>query len=359
MEGSVAGKTIRAFSVLGSILEAYVREPGNSPGQEGPAGAIDRAVRESCGKNPWFTPDHIRYALAAWAAVLKEEKLENWLAPYRIRAGVSAPSLTIGVVMAGNIPLAGFHDFLCVLASGHRFAGRLSSQDELLLPCLSGILTAAEPSLGPKITFTSGKMPAFDAMIATGSNHTSRYFEYYFRKYPHIIRKNRNGVAVLTGEETSREMDALGDDLFLYFGRGCRSVSKIYLPAGYGPERLKEFFSRYAEYANHHKYRNNYDYYKSVFLVNRDPFEDTGFLLIRQERRIASPVSVLFYETYEDRAELFRKLEELSAEIQCIVCRDAAPFRGCRPGTSQQPGLSDYADGVDTMEFLSGLSGKN
>jgi len=243
MEGMDSGKVISAFSRLGEILAGYTGSKKdlftNSTKEPEYLSRIDDAVTAAAERNPWFTQDHIRYSLSALTDLLKEHLISQWLDGYRMELEKPGQSRTIGVIMAGNIPLVGFHDFLCVLMSGHRFAGRLSSQDAVLLPALAEILVRIEPELGSRISFTTDKLSRFDAVIATGSNNTSVYFEHYFGKYPHIIRKNRNGIAILAGNETAEEMDALGDDVFLYFGLGCRNVSKIYLPAGYDLDKLQ------------------------------------------------------------------------------------------------------------------------
>jgi hypothetical protein len=356
-------KTIIAFSKLGRLLQVYVDQGKRAAEKDllekKRLDKLDRAVVLAMEKNGWFTAEHIRYALKAWSSLLDEKNLEKWLSGYRKRmTGMKYP-VTVGVVMAGNIPLVGFHDFLCVMMSGHRFLGRLSSDDTELLPCLLEILAGYEPAFIQQADITTKTLWGFDAVIATGSDNTAAHFEYYFRKVPSLIRRNRNSVAVLDGDESNEELSGLADDVFLYFGLGCRNVSKLYLPGEYDPGRLKEPFDRYAHFFHHHKYRNNYDYYKSVFLVNREPVTDTGFLLLRRLEDLSSPVSVLHYEYYSSKQEVFDRLKEQSGRIQCIVSRRGAPFRGCLPGRAQQAVLEDYADGLDTMDFLLCLEKKN
>ncbi len=353
-------KIIRAFSRLGEVLTAYTTRNINlnapDPGFTDLFNILDSACAEASARNPWFIPDHIHYALSAWAENLNEEKLAKWTEKYEHVFAKERPSRTIGVVMAGNIPLVGFHDLLCVLITGNKIAAKMSSRDEILLPAIAKILISAEPGFSSRIAFVPGTLRGFDAVIATGSNNTSNYFEYYFGNYPHLIRKNRNGIAVLNGKESREDLRALADDIFLYFGLGCRSVSKLYLPEGYDLEKLKDATGKYSGYSQNHKYRNNYDYYKAIYLVNRETFTDTGNLLIREEQQIASPVSVLHFETYADIEKLRQHLESISAGIQCIVSLDPVPFRGCLPGRSQRPALDEYADGVDTLKFLLSLS---
>jgi len=261
-------------------------------------------------------------------------------------------------VLAGNIPLVGFHDVLCVLISGNFALIKASSQDARLITQVLKRLTAIESAFEQRFAFTE-RLKDFDAVIATGSNNTSRYFEYYFGKVPHIIRKNRNSVAVLTGRETTEQLHALGRDIFDYFGLGCRNVSKLFVPEGYDFVPFFEAIEPYKNIINHHKYNNNYDYNKSIYLVNRDKHLDNGFLLVKEDERMVSPLAVLFFEYYDDLQSLDERLNHEKENIQCIVT--AAPLASGAWGTtvnfgrSQQPSLWDYADGVDTMDFLTKL----
>jgi len=302
--------------------------------------------------NAWFTEKNIDYALVQWAKVLTEENLKKWLDQYKSLIGSDQGS-NIGVVLAGNLPIVGFHDFLCVLSSGNNFIGKLSSSDKYLLPAIAEILVKIEPQFKNKIKFTDERLTNFDAIIATGSNNSARYFEYYFAKFPHIIRKNRNGVAVLTGEE--KRLDLLAEDILRYFGLGCRNVSKLYVPQGYKFDELLGSMEQFEWISNHHKYRNNYDYNKSILLVNRVPHFDNGFVLLREESSISSPISVVHYEYYKDVEELNDSLDSQSEFIQCIISEDRSVKKSLFPGQSQQPNLWDYADGIDTMEFLLAL----
>ncbi len=305
--------------------------------------------------NPWFTQENISYALRKWAYILTDKNFDKWLKPYtRLLSNNSAN--IIGVVLAGNLPIVGFHDFLTVLISGNKFLGKLSSSDKYLLPAIAKILYKIEPYFLLKIEFTEDRLNNFDAIIATGSNNSARYFEYYFGKYPHIIRKNRNGVAVLTGEE--KNLSLFSEDIFRYFGLGCRNVSKLYVPAGYKFDDLLGSMSEFEWVGNHNKYRNNYDYNKSIFLVNRVTHFDNGFVLLREDEAIPSPISVINYEFYNDIDKLNRILEIRKKEIQCVVSEDSRVKNNILPGESQNPNLWDYADGVDTMQFLLTLSSK-
>ena len=254
--------------------------------------------------------------------------------------------------MAGNIPLVGFHDFLCVLISGNKFLGKLSQNDPYLLPALSQILIEIDNRYQDYISFTTDRISGFDAVIATGSNNTARYFEYYFGKYPNIIRKNRNSIAVLSGNETKEELALLAEDMFLYFGLGCRNVSKIFVPTGYNFFLLTEACKQFAGFLNNNKFRNNYDYYKTIFLMNNQAFIDGGFYLLQENQLLHNPVSVFHYEYYPDRSHFIDFITENKENLQCIVANipdlpEAIPF-----GSAQKPGLGDYADNIDTIEFL-------
>jgi hypothetical protein len=294
-------------------------------------------------------------ALNNLGEALNEENLQKWLMPYQARIANTSPGKKIGVVMAGNIPAVGFHDFMCVLISGNTILAKLSSSDNMLLPAMAAILTNRQPEWLGKIEFSDGRLEHFDAIIATGSTNTSLYFERYFGKYPHIIRRNRNSIAVLTGSETDSELDYLADDIMLFFGMGCRSISKIYVPSGYDFAPLIAALGKYANYANHNKYRNNYDYNRSIFMVSQVPVIDTGFLLLKEDQSVTSRIAMLHYEFYTDVNDVVRDIADLSGSLQCVVCNTALPVNSLRPGEAQRPALWEYADGVDTLEFLLSL----
>jgi hypothetical protein len=310
------------------------------------------AMKQACDFNPWFIPRFVSHAFRAWSHALEEDKIRKWYERYGLPETLPAQRKKIALVMAGNIPMVGFHDLLCVLASGNHALVKLSSSDDKLIPALARILGELDPGFQERIDFVSDRLTDFDAIIATGSNNTSRYFEYYFGKYPHIIRRNRNGVAVIRGNENDQELEGLADDIFLYFGLGCRSVSKFYIPEGYDIKRIFPVFEKYAFLADLHKYRNNYDYQKSLFLINGTPHYDNGFLLIREDTSLISPVSVLNTEFYASMDALSVELLSRRDQIQCMVSADDNIPDAVRPGLSQLPELWDYADGVDTMEFL-------
>ncbi|MBS1615291.1 MAG: acyl-CoA reductase [Bacteroidetes bacterium] len=301
--------------------------------------ACEAAERE----NGWFTQHAIQQAVHHIAeAYLDAEKLRAFVASYPL----PEPGKTVGIVMAGNIPLVGFHDLLCGILSGHRLRLKLSSKDSILMSHLLRILEEWAPDITSQIE-VAGMLRGCDAYIATGSNNSARYFEEYFGKYPSIIRRNRTSVAILDGSESEAELQALGDDVLRYFGLGCRNVTQICVPDGYNFSTLLRVFEAWKPLNDHHKYRNNYDYHLALFLLNRVPHFDNGCLLLTENELPFSAVSVLHYRYYQD-LEVLRKSLKQSLDIQSIVGHQDLPF-----GTAQEPALGDFADGVDTLQFLS------
>ncbi|MFK8301331.1 acyl-CoA reductase [Capnocytophaga stomatis] len=302
-------------------------------------------------QNGWFTPENLQFACSSWAKALTEENINKWLEKYDLE---NVSPKTVAIIMAGNIPLVGFHDFLSVLVSGHKAIVKLSSDDKVLLPFVASYLQDIEPAWQGKFTFTDERMTNFDAVIATGSNNTARYFEYYFGKKPHIIRKNRNSVAVLTGKETEKEFFELGKDIFTYFGLGCRSVSKVFVPRNYDFDLLFNAIYPFKDIINGQKYANNYDYNKAVYLMSLFKLRENGFLILKEDTNYASPIATLFYEYYDSPEDLKERLQTDSDKIQCVVSKgfmkNEIPF-----GQTQHPQLWDYADGVDTVTFLTNL----
>jgi hypothetical protein len=351
---------INAFSALGKFLRQFgdsqflkETDEANENLNELFYERMVSAIHSSVHYNGWFTEENVRNALGAFAFNLEMEKLQEWLKPYSGDIENPSEPLRVGVIMAGNIPLAGFHDFLCVLISGNSFVGKLSSSDKILLPLIAEVLIEIEPEFKNRVIFSTGRIDNINAVIATGSNNTSRYFEYYFGKYPNIIRRNRNSVAVLTGNETPRQLYSLGEDIFQYFGLGCRNVSKIYVPEGYEFDKFFTGIFEHQKVANNHKYANNYDFNKTVYLLNNVKLLDNGFLLLKEDSGTSSPVSTLFYEYYSDKATLEDVLKSgLLSELQCIVSEMETNLPVVGFGQAQSPKLSDYADGVDTMKFL-------
>ena len=350
---------ISAFSQLGQILKNLSDGTFSAEKQSAKANKQVEALQNLIGDvyrfNGWFTEPMVRHMLKAVGESLTTENLVQWTASYLPRIENQNAPKTIGVVMAGNIPMVGFHDLLTVLLSGNRILAKLSSDDDKLTPAVAEILFEIEPDFRECVVFTDGRLEDFDAIIATGSNNTARYFDYYFGKYPNIIRKNRTGVAVLSGKETAVELNEISNDIFLYYGLGCRNVSKLFVPEGYDFSLLLDTLGARNDIAENHKYFNNYEYNKAIYLVNSTAHFDCGNLLLTEESQFTSPVSVLFYEYYSDTESLAARLSSEKENIQCVVSSMNEIPGAIRPGRSQQPNLWDYADSVDTMEFVLGL----
>jgi hypothetical protein len=333
---------IKTFSLLGEILrDALTVGNGRDHSLQ-----LTTIIDNQHLNNPWFTPENVRQALLSIAELLTEDKLTKWTSAYP-QLKDQQKAVKVGVIMAGNIPLVGFHDFLSVLISGNNIIAKTSSKDSELIVFIGSILCDINSEFRKNIEFTENTLSGLDAVIATGSNNSSRYFEYYFGKYPNIIRKNRNSVAVIEGNESPQELEALGTDIFSYFGLGCRNVSKLYIPEGYDIKALAANWDSFSGLINNNKYANNYDFNKAVYIVNKDPFHDTGYLLLKEDEKLSSPVSVLHYSYYKSEYALKHNLVKLSEQIQCIVGKKYIPF-----GKAQSPDLWDYADGKDTIEFL-------
>ena len=300
-------------------------------------------------RNPWYTEENVLKQFRAIGRSLDHDALNQWVAEYE------APKVdkTVGLVLAGNLPLVGFHDLLCVLIMGFSAQVKLSSDDAGVSTLVINKLIAIEPRFGDQIQIVE-KLANFDLVIATGSNNTARYFEYYFGKKPHIIRKNRNSIAVLHGDESPEDLKKLGNDIFDYFGLGCRSVSKIFLPKGYPVATFFEAIESFSPIRDHYKYNNNYDYNKSIYLINGDKHFDNGFLLLKEDEKIASPLAVVFYEEYDSLKNVENYIDQHNEAIQCVVSNKSLdiPASQFRLGKSQSPGLNDYADNVDTLAFL-------
>lgn len=338
-------KTFIAFVKLGTFLRDFC----NSNDIENERhNVFNEAISRVKHHNGWFTKENIHFALAGWGSLLTEQKLTNWLSNYQIKENSAK---NVAIIMAGNIPLVGFHDFLSVLLTGNKVIAKLSSNDTILLPLISKFLIEEEPSLKEKIDFTKERLQNFDVVIATGSNNSARYFEHYFSKKPHIIRKNRNSVAILSGNETTEQLADLGVDIFRYFGLGCRSVSKLFVPVNYNFDAFFKAIYNFNPLINIAKYANNYDYNKAVYLMSEFKILDNGFLMLKEDESYASPIASVFYEHYNTFEDLKEKLKVDADKIQCIVSQmsiaNEIPF-----GNTQKPELTDYADGVDTVDFL-------
>lgn len=319
-----------------------------------PEKVLGDLIAQSRNENAWFTPAEVVRAVRAIAGMLNAPDISEWFAKEGIPEN-TAPPKNVGLVLAGNIPLVGFHDVLCVLATGNRASIKLSSQDKVLLPFLLQQLTKIESGFAGSYTFTD-RLTDFDAVIATGSGNSARYFEHYFRSVPHVIRKNRSSLAVLSGQENDAALSRLGHDIFDYYGLGCRNVSKVYAPVDYDFTRFFEALEYYKPVIDHHKYSNNYDYNKSIYLVNGDKHLDNGFLLLKEDERLASPLGVLYKEHYADSEELAQKLQQKADALQCVVSEQQIAGVATVPfGASQSSRLWEYADDVNTIKFLKGI----
>lgn len=329
---------IMAFTLLGNKIDSLL------------AGEHSEFLHRAKAHSGWFTDENVIKALKGIRSWLYEDDLTAWLKEY------PEPQYPkkIGVVMAGNIPLVGFHDFLSVLISGHMLEAKLSSQDPYTITFLAEALTEVAPAFNDYIQFAD-RLNQADAFIATGSDNTARYFHQYFGKKPNIIRKNRSSCAVLNGDETITDFKLIGEDIFNYYGLGCRNVSKLFVPKDYNFSPFLDALQSFEAVGDHHKYRNNYDYNKSIYLVNRMQHLDNGFLLLKEDNAFVSPISMLFYEQYENLEAVAHTITAQNDKIQCIVGTENSFFNTVTPGESQTPGLRDYADNVDTLSFLSTL----
>lgn len=331
---------IDAFAKLGSIIKNISEED------------LDDLCRRVENQNNWFSPAQTKNALNALLVFLNKESLENWISAYNLPVGNDPKS--IGVLMAGNIPAVGFHDLMCVLMTGNRACIKPSSTDQVLILWLIEKLVSIQPNFKPLVSVEE-MLKNKDAYIATGSDNSARYFEYYFGKYPNIIRKNRTSIGILDGAESMEDFIKLGSDIFQYYGLGCRNVSKIFVP---NKEILISFMDSIedlGDIANNHKYFHNYEYNKSILLVNKEDHLDNGFLILQESKGLVSPISVLYYEVYQSKEELDELLKMVSDKIQCKLSRDAWFEDSLGFGQAQYPNLEDYADGIDTIDFLKNL----
>lgn len=335
-------KIISAFSTLNKSLNEGIKNE-----------KLSKAIKQTCEENPWFDIKSVEYALKSLSSWLDKETLIEFTNHYSF----SQNPKTVAVICAGNIPAVGFHDMLCVLLSGNKFQGKLSSNDKYLLPAIGELLIEEEPLLKERIEFIEGKIKNFDAVIATGSNNTSRYFNYYFEKYPHIIRHSRTSIAIIDNKETINPQDysLLISDILTHKGLGCRNVSKIYIPKQFDFTPLVEATKEHSYLLDHNKYRNNYDYHKAIFIMNNIPFIDSGTLIFFEFQELFSPVSVLHYEYYENIDNVTKNIEQEKENIQCIVSNNKTIQNSIPFGKAQEPTIYDFADNIDTMAFLNTL----
>jgi hypothetical protein len=335
---------IEAFAKVGGFIERHYN--GSKTGsEEALHGGLEEVIRIAETYTNWFIPKFVNDAIQNLGLFLRAGELERFAQDIPEKE-----AKTVAVICAGNLPLVCFHDVLCILLAGHRALIKPSSDDKILLPYFLKLLVHYEPDFEKQIFFADGKLGAFDAVIATGSDNTASHLHYYFGKYPNIIRKSRSSVAVITGKETRQELQALGTDIFQYFGLGCRNVSKLLVPRGYVFDTFFESIIDFAYVVNNKKYGNNYDYHRAIYLLESIPFLDNNFLMIRENESLHSPVGVLYYQYYDDSQEVRQYLDSNKTHIQCVVGHGFIPF-----GYSQQPVITDFADNVNTLEFLVNL----
>lgn len=301
--------------------------------------------------NPWFTPENIALAVNYWSEKLTPESLQQWIE--REQIGNNPNPKTVGIIAAGNIPLVGLHDILSVIITGNRAIIKPSSEDEALTQFFIATMVQANPEMANYLQ-TTERIEKLDAVIATGSNNTARYFEYYFGKYPNVIRKNRNSIAVLTGNESPETLTKIAGDIVGYFGKGCRNVTQVWMPKGFDIVKFIDNTLPYSDLINHNKYANNYVYHRALFLMNMDAHLDNGFMLFREDKKIYAPIGTVNYTFYEDLSDVKAFIAEHTEEIQCVVS-EADLGNVVAPGETQNPALWDYADGVNTIEFLKGI----
>lgn len=348
-------KRIEAFSKLGTFLSQFqpngIERNDTIELNDTFFDPFNMQIKRASEFNGWFTLDNVTDAFYKWSKLLTHSNLKNWTLSYNLE---NDSDKKIGVIMAGNIPLVGFHDFLSVLISGHELIVKQSSSDSYFLPLIAKYLEYIEPDFKGKISFTQDKLGDFDAVIATGSNNTARYFDYYFGKYPNIIRRNRNSAAILTGKESEEDLKNLGEDIFRYFGLGCRSVSKLFVPEEYNFDRFFRAIFDYKDVLKYDKYVNNYDYNKAVYLMSQYKLLENGFLMLKEDQNYGSPIATVFFEYYKSEEALSEKLANDKESIQCLVgntdTKNMIAF-----GETQNPQLDDYADDVDTLAFLQSL----
>ncbi|MBK9175403.1 MAG: acyl-CoA reductase [Flavobacteriales bacterium] len=341
-----------ALAKLGEVMRslgAGAPWPGHGIGlAESEYATLDDSIRRARQHNGWSTEEEVRHAFRAWGEALEADSIAQWTDGYPALLEPRQQPRTVGLILAGNVPLVGLHDVISVWLSGHNARIKCSSQEPDLIPALVRVLDHFLPGTGARFVFVQDRLGEVEAVVATGSNNTARHFEHYFRHLPRIVRKNRVSVAVLTGQETEEELAALGDDVFRYFGLGCRNVSKLLLPRDFDVDRVFKAFFPWKDIIHHNKYANNYDYTRALWLLDRVPFLENGFLLLKEDAALASPVTALFYERYDDIREADAFIAEHRDRIQCVVGRE----QEVGFGRAQHPALWDYADGTDTMSFL-------
>ena len=331
------------ISEIGEFLKNYLDEKYDNKKDDNLI-EFEKVIKKAQSNNSWFTDENIKINLTYWSKKLIKTNLNQWLSKYNLK---DTPRKNIAIIMAGNIPLVGFHDFICVFLAGHNSIIKLSSNDKYLIPFLLNLVKF--PS--DRVVYLDGMLKDYDAVIATGSDNTSRYFEYYFKNKQSIIRKNRNSIAILDGNETDEDLKSLSHDILTYFGLGCRSVSKLYVPKDYNFDSFFNSIFGYKDLINNHKYANNYDYNKAIYLMSEYKFLDNGFFMIKEGNEMHSPISTINYEYYDNISHLSEKIKQQEENIQCVVSN--IKFEGRIDfGETQNPSLNQYADNIDVMNFL-------
>jgi len=343
-------KEAQAFLKLKDFLSEFLHDRKNSL-YKSKYTELDNLVEQCYLYNGWFTKENVLKALQGIVLLLEE----NNLAAFCKQVNKAKSPKTVAVIMAGNIPAVGFHDFMCVLLSGNKILIKPSSDDKFLITFFADFLKEVEPDFNDRILFAEGKLQNFDAVIATGSNNSSLYFERYFGKYPHIIRKNRSSVAILSGKESRGELTLLGIDVFDYYGLGCRNVSKLFVPKGYKFDTFYESVFGFSEVLMNKKYANNHEYNRAIYLLNQEKFLDNNFLIIRESSNLHSPIGVLFYEEYESVDKVKERIKDIEEELQCIVSSILLPFKTISFGETQSPSIYDFSDNINTLDFLNKL----
>ena len=338
---------IELVSELGQFFKKYLDTNYDNTNDDNLI-IFEKIIQQGKLNNPWFTDQNMKVNLSYWAEKLNKYDLTQWMNNYDT---MNVSSKSVAIIMAGNIPLVGFHDFLSVFLCGHNSIIKLSSNDKHILPFLTNLMISTNNELSKKIIYIEGKLQGYDAVIATGSNNTSRYFEYYFKNKKSIIRKNRNSIAVLDGSENEDDLSLLGDDIFTYFGLGCRSISKLYVPENYCFDLFFNSIFKWNDLINSHKYANNYDYNKAIYLMSEYKFFDNGFFMVKKGSELYSPISTINYEFYNDISTLKQKIKADDKDIQCIVSNTEIENK-INFGETQKPSLSQYADNIDVVEFL-------
>jgi hypothetical protein len=337
-------KQVLGLIKLSDYIKSYLAK--NSEDFNENDSEFQSVIKKSEIENPWFTIENQRFALKQWSDLLTEEKLNSWLSNY----SQSKTPKKVGLILAGNIPLVGWHDVISVVLSNHIPLIKLSSKDKQMIPFL--LKKWKEFSENEVEYEFVERLTDFDAVIATGSNNTARYLEYYFKNHLSIIRKNRTSVAVIKGDETEEELKLLAEDIFQYFGLGCRNVTRLFIPEDFVIDRVFESFIDFKEIVNHNKYANNYDYNRAVYLLNQDKFWDNNFVMLKEDEKLFSPLSVIHFSRYSSLDDVKNFINENEEDIQCVVGKNDLGIETVYFGEAQNPGLDTYADNVDTMQFL-------